>query len=685
MSVITRRAGSALALALALSALPVIDLAVAAPHPVKPRVTSKVVTGVDPAVAPSAADRPAGLAPGSPTVLSAEVALPAFSVLGVTWTDASRHTPAAGSAGPSGADPIVQVRVREEQGGWTPWQTLPTADGAPDPGTAEATHAGNRRSTEPLISGTATAAQIRIDGVPGATKTIPTTATIVAIDPGSSPADATLGGPTTATARAATLRPSIIPRAAWGADESTVTCSMGWSPTIKAGFVHHTAGTNTYTPSQSAALVRGIMAYHISGRGWCDIGYNFLVDRYGQIFEGRSGGMDLAVIGAHTGGFNYKSFGVAAMGDFTTAAPPTVMLNSIGAVLGWKLGLHARDPQGNTSLISAGFDASPYAAGVEAGFRVVSGHRDANFTGCPGDQLYAQLPTLRTIAARYAVANTTPDHDLIGVLTTGAGVVEVHNQSASSNYAQRVYDRATTLPELDPAEWRVFIGPGSYDTRPDLVAVHTRNTTSGKVEVSMLTWDSGYQTVYTATTPMVPFDPDTTVQLAMGGTGGGDLSIIMTADTGSGMVEVHTLSGASDYTEWVRHAATAVPLGLARTALERFLVQDRTGDLYLILHGGKTGSGRSEVHVLSSASDYQTWTVHSALPIAFTKDADVQWLLADYGKPLAELSVVLPTSSGSGFVEVHTLSSASSYHDWSLHSATDLPLKSWPTWTFDIG
>ena len=68
--------------------------------------------------------------------------------------------------------------------------------------------------------------------------------------------------------------------------------------------VHHTAGSNSYTAAQSAAIVRAIELYHVKGNGWNDIGYNFLVDKYGQVFEGRIGGIERNVVGAHAEGFN---------------------------------------------------------------------------------------------------------------------------------------------------------------------------------------------------------------------------------------------------------------------------------------------------------------------------------------------------------------------------------------------
>ena len=113
---------------------------------------------------------------------------------------------------------------------------------------------------------------------------------------------------------AATVRPRMVSRAAWGANESIRRASPDHSDTVKAAFVHHTVQTNSYSPSESAALVRAGYLYHVRTRGWNDIGYNFLVDRYGRVFEGRYGGVTRAVLGAHAGGFNTNSTGVARLG-----------------------------------------------------------------------------------------------------------------------------------------------------------------------------------------------------------------------------------------------------------------------------------------------------------------------------------------------------------------------------------
>src|SRR6266542_3582031 len=111
--------------------------------------------------------------------------------------------------------------------------------------------------------------------------------------------------------------------------------------------------------------------------------------------------MDQPVIGAHTGGFNTDTVGVAALGNYETNAVPSTVVAAFGRILGWKLGLYGRDPYGRTTLTSGGGDTSRYPLGQVVEFNVVSGHRDASYTLCPGQYLYPRLAQIRSEAATY--------------------------------------------------------------------------------------------------------------------------------------------------------------------------------------------------------------------------------------------------------------------------------------------
>jgi len=191
--------------------------------------------------------------------------------------------------------------------------------------------------------------------------------------------------------------PKVILRAGWGADESIRRAGPQYAPSVQYALVHHTAGTNAYSPSQSAAIVRGIEIYHVKGNGWNDIGYNFLVDKYGQVFEGRYGGVDKNVIGAHAEGFNTGSFGVAVLGTYTSSAPPAAAQTALANLIAWRLDIAHVDPL-STLMVASGGNPR-FAAGTPVFLHAVSGHRDTGFTTCPGDALYARLAAIASRAA----------------------------------------------------------------------------------------------------------------------------------------------------------------------------------------------------------------------------------------------------------------------------------------------
>jgi Ca2+-binding RTX toxin-like protein len=196
-------------------------------------------------------------------------------------------------------------------------------------------------------------------------------------------------------AAAMTTRPDIITRAEWGADERLRRCGPYYADDLKAAYVHHTAGTNTYSRDLADDVVRGIHAYHVQGRGFCDIAYNFLVDRFGRVFEGRYGGMSKPLIGGHAAGFNTGTTGVAAMGDFTSTEPTRGMVQAFKRLLAWRLDVAHLRPTGWTRFTSSGGGTSRYGAGENVTLRVITGHRDTSYTACPGARLYAKLDEIR--------------------------------------------------------------------------------------------------------------------------------------------------------------------------------------------------------------------------------------------------------------------------------------------------
>ncbi|HVR14478.1 MAG TPA: peptidoglycan recognition protein [Gaiellaceae bacterium] len=187
--------------------------------------------------------------------------------------------------------------------------------------------------------------------------------------------------------------PLIITRASWRADERIRRRKKpAYADALRFAVVHHTAGSNSYSRAQSASIVRGIERYHVLANGWDDIGYNFLVDKYGQVFEGRWGGVDRNVVGAHAQGFNQGSAGVALIGTYDSASITPAARAALVRLLAWRLDVAHVDPLSTFSWRSTG--NPKYPAGRMITLRTISGHRDTGYTSCPGSQLYGELPSI---------------------------------------------------------------------------------------------------------------------------------------------------------------------------------------------------------------------------------------------------------------------------------------------------
>ncbi|MFF7790159.1 N-acetylmuramoyl-L-alanine amidase [Streptomyces sp. NPDC007991] len=194
-------------------------------------------------------------------------------------------------------------------------------------------------------------------------------------------------------------RPSIVTRRGWGADEGLRERGFRYTKKVKAAFVHHTASGNNYRCSQSPSLIRSIYRYHVKSMGWRDIGYNFLIDKCGKIYEGRAGGVARPVLGAHTLGFNSNSMGIAVLGSYGSKKPSSASIRAVARLTAWKLGLYGVNPRGKTYLTSGG--SNLYRKGKKVRLNVISGHRDGFITECPGRKLYSKLGSVRSKAAQY--------------------------------------------------------------------------------------------------------------------------------------------------------------------------------------------------------------------------------------------------------------------------------------------
>jgi hypothetical protein len=302
------------------------------------------------------------LQPGSARTLATRN----FELVGVHWR------------GPG----AVEYRTRSLAGRWSAWLTSSDEDALPDRGSPELRAMRGWRIGGPQWTGASNAIEYRTVGRVSSVRAVFVRSPRLPV-----------GGKRFEQAGA----PPIITRAGWHADEAIRRAPPYFADGIHLAIVHHTAGSNSYTKAQSASIVRAIELYHVQGNGWNDIGYNFLVDKYGQIFEGRYGGITRPVIGAHAQGFNSGSVGIAVIGDYGSTAISPAAYDALVSLIAWRLDLAHVDPLSKVARVSAGNPR--YPAGKAITLNAISGHRDVYPTSCPGANLYAQLGPIRTAVA----------------------------------------------------------------------------------------------------------------------------------------------------------------------------------------------------------------------------------------------------------------------------------------------
>ncbi|MFT4263056.1 MAG: FG-GAP-like repeat-containing protein [Nocardioides sp.] len=362
----------------------------------------------------------ADTASGTTTIVSDPQDVTGFGTVGVTWEHGQDIAE---------GDIAVQVRTSTD-GEWGEWADLDYHDEhGPDDGSAEAAEA--RPGTDEALVGHVDQVQVKAEVK---TSEVPADMTLAVIDPGTpsstkaetpdidtndlptvpdaapdadgdlvsstgtEPAVATTGGTAAATgatggialaaSATAAAKPYIYSRAQWGANEKLREQTAPSYGTIQGAFVHHTVNANDYTAAEVPGIIRSIYAYHVKSKGWRDIGYNFLVDRFGRIWEGRYGGVDRAVVGAHTENYNSYSFAMSAIGNYDIAQPSQEIIGAYASLFAWKLGI---------SGVSAA--ATNVTIGKKVFASSIMGHRDTKSTACPGKYLYARIPDIRRAAA----------------------------------------------------------------------------------------------------------------------------------------------------------------------------------------------------------------------------------------------------------------------------------------------
>ena len=302
---------------------------------------------------------------------------------------------------PAGAG--VWLRFRGRDGLWSSWVSAGASGHGPDVPPAADRHVG-----EPIWTGGTTAVQVRpartlsgvllhlvhVGGDKAGERQARTAAQ--AMSSGQLPL-------ATPTLPAGPGQPPIIARRAWalGGEAPRVTPEYG---AVRMAFVHHTENPNGYAASEVPAMLRAIYVFHRYVNGWNDIGYNFVVDLYGRIFEGRAGGVDEPVIGAQAGGYNLVSTGVAVLGSFMAVPISQAARGALEELLAWKLSLHGVPAQGNVTVRvnPAGASCSRFPANAHVSLPRIAGHRDGDATDCPGNVLYGELPAIRAGVRRLA-------------------------------------------------------------------------------------------------------------------------------------------------------------------------------------------------------------------------------------------------------------------------------------------
>lgn len=300
-------------------------------------------------------------------------------------------------------------------------------------------------------------------------------------------------------------RPPITSRAGWGADESLSPEAPDYlAGGIKAVVVHHTAETNDYTCDQSPAMIRAIYAYHVKSNGWKDIGYNFLVDKCGTVFEGRKGGVDKPVFGAHAYGFNSQTTGISVLGNYNLVEPPTAVLTSVARLAAWKLGQYgvSPGPTATTTLIAGAAGTSEYnrrtwKTGDALSFPTVHGHGDGYATECPGSRLHTQLATIRS----YAVGPVT---GLSLKSVTGVGTSGSRTYTKSST----TVSWSATTPAALITKYEVLVDGGVAATTDGTATSANASLGLGTHSVSVrATHISGRTTTTTAATVVAETTP----------------------------------------------------------------------------------------------------------------------------------------------------------------------------------
>lgn len=279
---------------------------------------------------------------------------------------------------------LVEVRT-QNKGTWSKWQEVEVLDGGKD-GTES-----NTTGSALVLANNIDTFQFRVNLEGSANKKSAevdlTDSALVSIDSSDGPnGEPTpierLGSLIFPTAMAAIDSPQVISREAWGSPEPN---SSSWAPAyakLNQVVVHHTATTES---SNSYSDMRAIWQYHARNLGWGDIGYHFVIDSKGRIFEGRYQDKRYArasgkeVIGGHVYGHNEGTIGISSIGDYRYKTLSSATRESISKIIGYKLASVNIRPSSTNAVV---------------------GHYKLTSTSCPGTNIINQLSTIRDIGER---------------------------------------------------------------------------------------------------------------------------------------------------------------------------------------------------------------------------------------------------------------------------------------------
>lgn len=276
-----------------------------------------------------------------------------------------------------------------------------------------------------------------------------------AATPTTAPASAAGAGPVSA---ADALQPVIRPRSDWAGNRE-VRGEIVPEDDVRFLLVHHTASTNDYGPDQVAAQIQGFYDFHTGPeKGWPDVAYNFFVDRYGGIWEGRQGSLAGAVRGDATGGSQGFSQLCSLIGNFQEGPVTAEQQASLTQLLAWLAERHGIDttPGATVTFVSRGSNKWP--AGQEVTAHTVAGHRDMSLTSCPGDQAYA------------LVAETLP---------AGATTLRAEAAAATSTTTATTAPPTTAAPATTAAAEPATLGADTLASGSDLAVAPTGGSDDG--------------------------------------------------------------------------------------------------------------------------------------------------------------------------------------------------------------